>query len=434
MWCYPYADAHLGHGRCYVNFDVVYRTLRFLGYSVNYVRNITDVDDKIVRKAQEIDESIGSLEQRAQAVAQRFSDAFAQDMAALHVCAPDSEPTVSGHIDKIISFIEELIAKEHAYAADGDVYFDISSLTSYGSLSKKPLDEMVAGARVQVNTAKRSPGDFVLWKGGVDGSFWNSPWGAGRPGWHIECSTFAYQYLGKTIDIHGGGQDLIFPHHENECAQSEALTSELFVRYWLHNAHVTLRQEKMSKSLGNSLSLRDLFKEHDPAVLRFYLLQHHYRTPIDFAPEHLDAAARAYGRLVRALNHSSDGGENSAEVVSNLTAAEWMAGMQGDCLAQDLLDALCDDFNTSQVIGIIFAALDELSKNREKASVIRVFLQQVLGLPCAVLTEKETEITPEIQELIDQRTAARAARDWIEADRLRDELQKRGYKPKDGKV
>lgn len=409
----PYAHAHLGHGRCYVSFDVIYRTLKFFGHEVCLVRNVTDVDDKIVAKAAERG---GDLQQHAAAVAQEFTQSFAQDMRALQVNTPDDEPTVSGHIDKIIQFISDLIAKGHAYQAGGDVYFSIASLPSYGQLSGRTLDDMVAGARVAVNAAKRAPGDFVLWKGNVTGSFWQSPWGAGRPGWHIECSAFINTYLGDTIDIHGGGQDLIFPHHENEQAQSCARSGKPLARYWLHNAHVTLRKEKMSKSLGNVSTLRDLFAEFDPMVLRFYLLQHHYRTPIDFSPEHLTAAARAYKRLVRGLSGTAE----SAHLTPDQCPAEFV-------------DALCDDFNTPKLLGLVFAQLDEIGANPARATLVRNLLQQVLGLSCAPLAEKEVAVSPEIAELLARREAARAAKDWATADALRDQLTALGYVVQDTK-
>lgn len=430
----PYDHAHLGHGRCYVNFDVIYRTLRFLGYKVRYVRNVTDVDDKIVKKAHTLDEGMGDLQQRAHTVAQRYMNAFAEDMNALHTCTPDDEPRVSDHIDKIITFISDLIDRGHAYESHGDVYFSIESLPSYGALSGRTLEDLQAGARVEVSEAKRNPADFALWKGGVDGAFWKSPWGPGRPGWHIECSSFVYEFLGETIDIHGGGQDLVFPHHENEKAQSEALTQQPFTRHWLHNAHVRLKNEKMSKSLGNVKTLRDIFKEHDPAVLRFYFLQHHYRTPIDFDPEHLTGAARAYRRLIRALNVGTGDGVAAAKRVPNLTLAEWLGSQEESELTRGVVDALCDDFNTPKLLGLIFGALDTITADKKSTEAITLLLQGVLGLPCVPLAEGGVALTPEIEALVAQREAARQARDWAEADRLRNELKRLGYQPKDGKA
>ena len=430
----PYDHSHLGHGRCYVNFDVIYRTLIFLGYSVRYVRNITDVDDKIVKKAHQLDESLGDLRQRAQTVAQHYTQTFLEDMRALHMCEPDDQPLVSAHIDKIITFISQLIDRGHAYESGGDVYFSIASLPSYGQLSGRTLEDLRAGARVEVNECKRDASDFALWKSGVDGAFWESPWGAGRPGWHIECSSFVYEFLGATIDIHGGGQDLVFPHHENEKAQSEAYTKQPFVRHWLHNAHVRLKNEKMSKSLGNVRTLRDIFGQHDPAVLRFYLLQHHYRTPIDFDPEHLVGATRAYRRLARALNQGCGADGSAADVVPNLALAEWLGAQKDNNLSRSIVDALCDDFNTPKLLGLIFASLDEIAADEKQAVSIRLLLQSVLGLPCVPLAESGVELTPEIEALVAQREAARAERNWAESDRLRDELKRLGYQPKDGKI
>lgn len=407
----PYAYSHLGHGRCYVSFDVIYRALKFFGHEVRMVRNITDVDDKIVAKAAERG---GDLHTQASAVAQEFSEAFADDMKALAVSVPDEAPTVSGHIAEIIDFIKQLIAKGHAYHAGGDVYFSIASLPSYGALSGRSVEDMIAGVRVKVNEHKRASGDFVLWKGNVSGSFWESPWGPGRPGWHIECSTFIHEYLGQTIDIHGGGQDLIFPHHENERAQSCALTGKPFVRYWLHNAHVTLRNQKMSKSLGNVSTLRDLFAQHDPMVLRFYLLQHHYRTPLDFSTEHLESAARAYKKLTRVL----------------CTVPQRAVLPPDECDA-DLVAALADDFNTPKLLGLVFAQLDVLSRDHERAASVRALLHHVLGLSCEQVAEQSQEISPEIAALIEQRAAARAAKDWATADALRDQLTTLGYEVRD---
>ena len=276
----PYSDAHIGHGRCYVVFDILYKLFIFLGYNIKYVRNFTDIDDKLLSKAQETGSDYKQI-------ADKFIKRFKEDIFALGCLAPTLEPRVTENIAEIISFIEGLIKKKKAYVLDNDVYFDIESFSQYGKLSRKNLDELITGARVDINLNKKNPADFALWKGNNENLFWKSPWGYGRPGWHIECSALVEKYLGSTIDIHGGGMDLIFPHHENEVAQSEALMEKPLSKIWIHNAFVNLNKEKMSKSLGNIFTLRELFKKYDPMILRFYFLGHHYRTPIDFKMEML---------------------------------------------------------------------------------------------------------------------------------------------------
>ena len=274
----PYDYTHIGHGRCYVLFDVLYRYLRSIGVKVIYCRNFTDIDDKLLCKAQEL---YGDQFQYKK-VADAFIENYLQDMESLNCLFPDYQPRVTEVIDDIIEFIDGLIKKNCAYVVNGDVYFSVKNFPEYGQLSKRKLDQLCAGARVDINEQKRDPLDFALWKAGAEGTFWKSPWGWGRPGWHIECSVMAYKNLGKTIDIHGGGMDLIFPHHENEKAQSEALWNQSFARVWMHVAFVQINKEKMSKSLGNFFTLRELFNKFDPMVIRFYLLSHHYRSPIDF--------------------------------------------------------------------------------------------------------------------------------------------------------
>lgn len=427
----PYDYAHIGHGRCYVHFDVVHRTLQVLGHRVTYVRNITDIDDKILKKSGSDD--IAAATQ----VARTFTNAFNEDMASLGCGRPDSEPTVSEHSQQIIDFIQGLLDNGSAYQAGLDIYFDSTSYDGYGQLARRALDEQEAGARVAMSDDKRNSHDFVLWKGNDTGQFWAAPWGHGRPGWHIECSTFVKEYLGETIDIHGGGADLLFPHHENERAQSESLTGKPFVRYWLHNAHVTLNKEKMSKSTGNFFTLRDIFKQFDPMVLRFYFLQHHYRTPLDFTHEHVKAAEKAYRRLVKAMALSQETSPSLVEGPDNkghgdAITAELLDAQEHDMYVS-LLDALCDDFNTPKLLGIIFANLPIITGDHALHAAVLNLLQNVLGLSCQPLAEEEQEITPEITALIEQRAAARAAKDWATADKIRDQLHALGFEIVDRK-
>lgn len=428
----PYDFAHMGHARCYVSFDLLYRVLQFWGYPVKYVRNVTDVDDKIVRKAAQEVEAGGDIAASASQVALRYTKAFNQDMAALNILSPALQPTISANISQIISFIEKLIAAGHAYVAGEDVYFSLDSHASYGNLSGRSLEELSAGARIEINEHKRNPGDFVLWKGNVVGSFWQSPWGPGRPGWHIECSTLVKEYLGEHIDIHGGGIDLLFPHHENECAQSEALFGAPFARYWLHNAHVTLQSEKMSKSLGNVFMVRDVLKDYDPMVVRFYLLQHHYRTPLDIDMVHIASAVKAYNRLVRAFNREAV--EPGAFDVA-AAGALWQQCAVEFSVCSQILDALADDLNLPKALGLIFGNLEELAADKITMQAIRMLLQQVCGLPCMPLVgDADQEVSSEIAALLEARVAARVAKDWALADKLRDELAQRGYTPVDGKI
>ena len=269
----PYDYAHLGHGRCYVTFDVLYRLLKFLGYQVTYVRNFTDIDDKIINRA--IKDFNNPADYKI--ITDKYISTFEEDMSLLNCQRPTYEPRVTQTINEIIEFIKGLVDSGIAYVSNGDVYFSIKKFKDYGKLSKRTKEDVLAGARVEVREEKHDPLDFALWKSSKDGIGWQSPWGLGRPGWHIECSAMAEKYLGKQIDIHGGGMDLIFPHHENEIAQSEGLNSIPFVKYWFHNAFITVDQEKMSKSLGNFITLKDAFKQVDPMILRYYFVSHHYR-------------------------------------------------------------------------------------------------------------------------------------------------------------
>lgn len=419
----PYDYSHIGHGRTYVSIDLLVRFLRYCGYDVTYVRNITDIDDKLLKKGEEA----GDVMLYKQ-IAEKFTKSYQKEMAALNCLVPDAEPKVTESIDAIIRFIEQLVIAGKAYVVDGDVYFDVSSYKSYGRLSGRNIDELQAGARVKVDERKKNPADFALWKGAPlrEGTalresddkklFWDAPWGHGRPGWHIECSVMAKEFLGETIDIHCGGADLIFPHHENERAQSESLHQKTFARFWMHNAFLNIDKEKMSKSLGNILSLKEIFEKHDPMVLRFYFLQHQYKTPIEFNFEMLHSAGCAYKRLVQIFNPIQ-------------------AKKSDECaLVKELCAALSDDLNTPKMLGILFENLSEIKTDQVCAASVKSFLQEVLGLTFAPLAEECVEITPHIKELLEKREKARAEKNWAVADKIRDELEALGYKVQDKKL
>jgi cysteinyl-tRNA synthetase len=410
----PYDYAHIGHGRSYVFIDLVVRFFKFLGYEIKYVRNVTDIDDKLLKKAKKLGDVM-----RYEAIANKFTELFQQEMGELNCLIPDAEPKVTENIECIIDFIKGLVEKEKAYVVDGDVYFDISTYKDYGQLSGKKLEDLVAGARVEVDKRKKSPADFALWKGNNKKEFWESPWGYGRPGWHIECSALAKKFLGETIDIHCGGMDLIFPHHENERAQSEALHGKIFAKYWMHNALLNIDEQKMSKSLGNILSLKEIFEKYDPIILRFYFLQHHYRTPIEFSFEMLDAAKVAYKKLVQIF----------ADVEVGVGSLDFSNVKKGSPV-YFMAAALADDFNSPKMLGILFENLQLIKSSEEFLVQSKQFLKQVCGLRFD-LKEEEVEITPEIAELIEKREKARNEKRWDEADAIREKLREIGYEVHD---
>jgi cysteinyl-tRNA synthetase len=407
----PYDHAHLGHARCYVFFDVLARFLTASGFTVTYVRNYTDIEDKIITKAELSNQTI-------EQVASTFIKSYQEDMAVLNCIKPCIEPKVTEHIPEIIAFVEGLIARGNAYVAGHDVYFDISSHAHYGNLGGKKLDDLVAGSRVAINEVKRNPGDFALWKGNDKRQFWTSPWGFGRPGWHIECSAMAYKYFGATIDIHGGGQDLIFPHHENEIAQSESLTNKPLAQLWLHNAFININKEKMSKSLGNAINLKQLFSTINPMVLRFYFLQHHYRTPLDFDIAEFDGVKTAYKKLI-ALRESIEKNPSKTQPSNELCAS--------------ITQALSDDLNTPKALGLIFEHLSTIKQDSSLCAWIVQILQSIFGLTLEPI-DVASEITPEIAQLLQAREEARQNKDWGMADILRAKLAELGYKVQDKKA
>ncbi len=427
-----YDLCHIGHARSAIVFDVIRRYLVFKGFKVTFVRNYTDVDDRIIKRAN--DEGVA-----AQEISERYIAECQTDMAAIGVLPGDVEPKATEHIPEMINLIERLTRKGVAYPVDGDVNFEVRRFPGYGKLSGKRLDELNPGERVEVDERKRDPLDFALWKASKPGEpSWPSPWGPGRPGWHIECSAMSMRYLGETFDIHGGGADLIFPHHENEIAQSEAGTGKPFVRCWIHNGFVNMGSEKMSKSLGNTLTIREMVKRHEPEAIRLYLLQTQYRHPVEFSDERVGEAAKALDRL-RALKEEAD------KIASK--------GTPGPGPDHGLFDetaahrarfeaAMDDDFNTSQALGALFdlartlyTARDQVARGAAGAGAFLmgvselVTLARVLGLleqERRVERAVDPQLKARIESLVYLRQEARKRRDFAEADRLRDDLAAMG--------
>ena len=411
MTVYDYC--HIGHARVMVVFDTVARYLRHAGYQLTYVRNITDIDDKIIQRANENGEAFTAL-------TERFIQAMHEDERALSVLPPDIEPKATQSITDIVKMISTLIERDFAYVgSNGDVFYAVNRFDGYGKLSGKNIEDLQAGERVNVDTAKRDPLDFVLWKMAKPGEpYWDSPWGQGRPGWHIECSAMSTCCLGNHFDIHGGGMDLQFPHHENEIAQSEGATGEPFVNYWMHNGFVRVNEEKMSKSLGNFFTVREVLKQYRPEVIRFFILSSHYRSPLNYSDEQLDDAGVALTRLYTALR--------GVEIVDASIDA-------GYC--QRFEQAMDDDFNTPVALAVLFELARELNKAEDK-TVMAATLKQlaaILGLlqenPDSFLQGSTTHdglSEAEIEQLIGARKAAKANKDWAQADQIRDQLKAQG--------
>jgi cysteinyl-tRNA synthetase len=419
-----YDDSHIGHGRTYISYDMISRYLRYKGYDVTYVRNITDIDDKIITKANHEKLTI-------QEVTQRYTESFHNDLKTLGLNPPNIEPTATGTVNEMIEMIQNLIQRKHAYASGGDVYFDVKSFKEYGKLSKKNIEDLQVGARVMPGEQKKDPLDFALWKAAKEGDpAWDSPWGKGRPGWHIECSAMSKKHMGETIDIHTGGRDLIFPHHENEIAQSECSSGKPFAKYWLHNGFVNLSKEKMSKSLGNTIFLKDIFKKVHPEALKFYVLSSHYRSPIDFSYEELSVAAHALDRMVRILYsipHKDFPG------LTRFQATYY----------QKFEAAMDEDFNTPKAIAVLFDLVREANKlsakkeTLEQAIELRYVLwslgNKVFGMfdynPKSYFTSipgMEALDVEKIETMIVKRQEARRNKDFATADQIRDEFNAMG--------
>jgi cysteinyl-tRNA synthetase len=422
----PYDRVHLGHARAYIVFDIIKRHLLQRGYAVTHVQNFTDVDDKIIKRALEKNISPSQL-------AQIYIDDYFVQMEKLNVLKAQKYPRVTDMIIEIVNFIKELVSKEFAYEVDGNVYFSIEKFKSYGKLSKRKLDSLKVGARVNVCDEKTSVLDFALWKKTKENEpqevSWDSPWGKGRPGWHIECSVMSSHLLGDTVDIHGGGQDLIFPHHENEIAQSEAKTGKQFVKYWIHNGFVTINKEKMSKSLNNFFTLNTIFKKHNPRIVRYYLLTQHYSSPLDFSDAGLDSAKNAlqglddaYLRLVC----------KAKEIVFDVKDKDLLK------LKEDFLSALDDDFNSEKALSYLHELksiiLNELfNSNKERLASLRKLFEDLTEKSLGILLPQEKNLNDDLENLMIERNQARKNKNWKESDRIRNILNEKGYKIVDNK-
>jgi len=434
-----YDFCHIGHARSALVFDMVVRYLRFRGYKVTFVRNFTDIDDKIIARARENREDPAAL-------AQRFIDEFYTDMDDLGVLRPDLEPRATEHIDEMIGLIQELMDRGLAYESEGDVYFRVSRFPAYGALSGRSLDDMQAGARIAVSDRKENPMDFALWKAAKPGEpEWQSPWGKGRPGWHIECSAMSRKYLGETFDIHGGGKDLIFPHHENEIAQSEGATGRPFARLWMHHGFVTIKEEKMSKSLGNFLTIRDVLARYPAEVLRLFIFSTQYRNPLDFTESALRDARTGLEKIYECLariDSLAEGKAGGTSVVSRKNRAKLTE------LRERFTRAMDNDFNTAQALGFLFEAVKSAGKvlgqlpETPAAEDVRLLrdtardlkeLAAILGLagedPAGYLARRKQErlarvslSEEEINALIEERNQARARKDWAAGDAIRERL------------
>ncbi len=462
-----YDLCHIGHARANVAFDIIVRYLRHTGYDVTYVRNFTDIDDKIIRKANQ--EGVPF-----EAVTKKYIGAFYEDFDRLGLLRPDAEPKATGHIPEIVALTERLVRAGKAYPVGGDVYYSVKGFPEYGKLSGKNVEDLLAGARVDVDERKNDPLDFALWKASKPGEpAWESPWGPGRPGWHIECSAMSMKRLGETFDIHGGGKDLVFPHHENEIAQSEAATGKPFARYWLHNGFVNINNEKMSKSLGNFFTLRDVLARVKPEVLRFFLASSHYRSPIDYSDRSLGEAKAGLDRLYR-VKEKAESCRAAGATPSSAPEGGEFEPLRG--APARFADAMDDDFNTAAALGRLFDAVRALNRlapaepsaERERAGIFlagyelldplfavlgllragakeyfkeRLDVTHVGGISSgttisdAVRVEIISRITEdEIERRIEARRAARAAKQYAEADRIRKDLEAAGVLLEDGKT
>ena len=418
-----YDNAHLGHARCYITWDVLYRYLKFKGYDVTYCRNVTDVDDKILKKSE-------AENKTPQEVSTYWYKSFTNSMSSLNNLKPDIEPFATKTLGEMIAMVKDLIAKGYAYESNGDVYFRVKKFSNYGMLSKQPIDKLESGARVEIGEQKEDPLDFALWK--KDEKFgYNSPWGIGRPGWHIECSAMNRKFLGKTIDIHAGGADLIFPHHENEIAQSECANDCKFVNYWLHNGFVTINKEKMSKSLGNFLTIDKILETYDANTIRLFILTNHYRMPVEFSDEALLSAQAGAKRLVNAKTAaiSADFDITKTEEYKQFT------------------EAMDDDLNTSKALAVLFELVNKANKDEKDAYTKLVTLGQVLGFNFAKTELTEDELKEKIntinnilninvssmEEIIEMRNNARKEKNWEVSDKIRNALDANGIVLKDSK-
>lgn len=432
----PYNDPHIGNARPFVTWDTIRRFFAKCGYEVHYIQNFTDVDDKIIRVSHEQGKTWKE-------VADHNIDVYFKSMDALNVRRADVYPRVSDTIPEIIEMVQGLVDKGYAYVVDGDVFYSVEKFKGYGKLSGRSLDDMMAGARVEVDERKQNPMDFAVWKSAKPGEpFWESPWGNGRPGWHIECSAMSLKYLGRTFDFHGGGSDLIFPHHENEIAQSQAFcgSEDCFAHYWVHNGFITIHEEKMSKSLGNFFTVADILKKYPGEVLRFFILQTHYRSPLDFSDERLKDAQAGLTRLENARRNAEElsAKEGTADTAKALAEAALSA-------KESFYTAMADDFNTALAVSYLFAVAKDINvyynevvnqgaafdkENFGKAKDAFYDMAEIIGIFEAKAEEKSDE-DAEIDALVEERLAARKEKNWARADEIRDLLKVRGIVLKD---
>jgi cysteinyl-tRNA synthetase len=413
---------HVGNARPFIIFDTLRRYLEYTGYDVTFVQNFTDVDDKMIEIAKTGDMTLSEL-------GKYYIDAYFEDAKGLGIREADFHPMATKHIGEIIKLVKKLIENEHAYEVDGDVYYNVSSFANYGKLSGQSLEDLQAGARIDVADIKRNPEDFALWKAAKPGEdSWDSPWGKGRPGWHIECSAMSMKYLGETIDIHGGGQDLIFPHHENEIAQSEGATGKPFVNYWMHNGYINIDNKKMSKSKGNFFTVRDIAEKYDLSIVRLFMLSAHYRNPINFSEELIEQAAAAMTRIKTCRENLQFVAQNGSDQAVDV--AQMIEGFE-----KRFKEAMDDDLNTAGAIGVIFEYIKDVNlayaDNKGKASAGQALeaLDKILGI--LGIEPKDDSVPDEVLAMVEQRQAARAAKDFAKADEMRDKIAGLGYEMKD---
>lgn len=410
---------HIGNARPFIIFDTLRRFFEYMGYEVKFVQNFTDIDDKMIKRANEEGVTVKEL-------ADRFIDEYFKDASALGIKKATVHPRATENIDAIIELISTLEEKGYAYNVDGDVYFRVKKFAPYGKLSHQPLENLEAGARIDVGEQKEDPMDFALWKAQKEGEpAWQSPWGMGRPGWHIECSAMANKYLGKTIDIHSGGMDLIFPHHENEVAQSEAANGCEFANYWLHNGYINVDNKKMSKSLGNFFTVRDVTKEFSPEVIRFFMLSAHYRNPINFSHDLLLQAKSGLERIYTCMDNLDFTAKNSADTVNDISD-------KLSIFRQKFIDAMEDDINTADAIAaifdIVYFANTEISaeSGRNACEQALALIKELGGVLGVLNFKKDDTLDSEIEDMIEQRNIARKAKDFKTADEIRDKLKAMG--------
>jgi cysteinyl-tRNA synthetase len=420
----PYDETHLGHGRCYVVFDIIRRYLEYKGYKIKFVQNFTDVDDKIINKSKELKISCKEL-------TEKYINSYFEIEKSLNIKPADLYPRVTQHIDDIVKVVEKLLQKGFAYTTSTGVYFEISKFKNYGKLSKRNLDELIFGARVDNDETKKFPLDFALWKlkkpDEPEEVSWDSPWGKGRPGWHIECTVMSTKYLGETLDIHGGGQDLIFPHHENEVAQSEALTGKEFVRYWVHNGFVTVNKEKMSKSLKNIFAMKDLILNYNPMIVRLFLLSQHYRNPLNFSLEEIDQFKSVYEKFVNLKEDLSF----YCSKVKDEGGINEKVKFEIQKLFNEFESAMEDDFNTSVALSVVHKMVNYINlllkkENKKTLNFVEYKFISILNILGISLPEK-FEVPKEINDLILTRELARKNKDFITADNIRNQILEKGF-------